>query len=314
MPSEQGPYRGSYAGGRAREGVQRDVHDADTAGAVRPRGPDGRRAGGRRLRGALPQMRDRRGGAGNLWRGAEGAAGVGKAQPAKPVGQGTRREIFGPRTVGSCRRRVDASLNAALNAAFALPGRPWLTGRPWRMVTQLGRLSGRASPYDRRSSWGPCARSVPAAPGDLSASRAGRTATRTWPARPPPLPTTPTGRVLPSGRRAPDARAPSRAARGRRRGRSPASTRATPTKGGSTRAPLYAPYLQRPSTPGRIGRTWVLYWTEVAKRRRLRNGSVTDPRGGSSGAASVSCGASAGEPLGKNRSIRRCPTPVSGLC
>jgi hypothetical protein len=68
-----------YKGGRTLEGVHTNVYDASAAGAVRPRGADGHRSGGGRLRGALPQVRDRRSGAGDLRRSAAGAVGAGAA-------------------------------------------------------------------------------------------------------------------------------------------------------------------------------------------------------------------------------------------
>jgi hypothetical protein len=61
-------------------GGGRDVRDADTAGAVRPRGTDGNRPLGRWLRGALPEVRDRGSGAGDLRRSAASAVGAGAAQ------------------------------------------------------------------------------------------------------------------------------------------------------------------------------------------------------------------------------------------
>ena len=68
-----------YNGGCTLEGVHTNVSDASAAGTVRPRGADGHRSGGGRLRGALPQVRDGRSGAGELRRSAEGAVGVGAA-------------------------------------------------------------------------------------------------------------------------------------------------------------------------------------------------------------------------------------------
>src|SRR5215204_5508613 len=65
-------------------GVHTNVRDAGAAGTVRPRGADGHRSSGRRLHGALPQVRDRRSGAGVLRRSATGAVGVG-ATPAQTV-------------------------------------------------------------------------------------------------------------------------------------------------------------------------------------------------------------------------------------
>ena len=56
-----------------------DVRDADTAGAVWPRGADGHRSGGGRLHGALPQVRDHRSGAGDPHRSAASAVGAGAA-------------------------------------------------------------------------------------------------------------------------------------------------------------------------------------------------------------------------------------------
>jgi hypothetical protein len=54
-----------------------DVLDADTAGAMWPRGPDGHRTGGRRLLGALPEVRHHGTGAGDVGRSTTSAVGTG---------------------------------------------------------------------------------------------------------------------------------------------------------------------------------------------------------------------------------------------
>ena len=64
-------------------GRYEDVRNADTAAPLRPRCSDGPRAGRRRLRGSLPQVRDNGTGAGNIRRSAAGAAGDGTAEPRK---------------------------------------------------------------------------------------------------------------------------------------------------------------------------------------------------------------------------------------
>jgi hypothetical protein len=58
-----------------------DVLDADTAGAMWPRGPDGHRTGGRRLLGALPEVRHHGTGAGDVGRSTTSAVGTGGARP-----------------------------------------------------------------------------------------------------------------------------------------------------------------------------------------------------------------------------------------
>src|SRR5215217_3335699 len=64
-------------------GRYEDVSNADTAAPLRPRCSDGPRAGRRRLRGSLPQVRDHGTSAGNVRRCAAGAAGAGTAEPQK---------------------------------------------------------------------------------------------------------------------------------------------------------------------------------------------------------------------------------------
>ena len=61
------------------EGRNTNVYDASTAGTVWPRGADGHGSGAGRLRGALPQVRDRRSGAGDLRRSSASAVGAGAA-------------------------------------------------------------------------------------------------------------------------------------------------------------------------------------------------------------------------------------------
>jgi hypothetical protein len=85
-----------------------DVRDAYTAGAVWPRGSDGHRAGGRRLRGSLPQMRDHGADSGNLRGGATGAVKLGAEKPTIAIASPLR--ICLPWRLPACPKRPDLIL------------------------------------------------------------------------------------------------------------------------------------------------------------------------------------------------------------
>jgi hypothetical protein len=62
-----------------------NVCDASAAGALRPRGADGHRSRAGRLRGALPQVRDRGSGAGDLRRSAASTVGARAGEDSHPA-------------------------------------------------------------------------------------------------------------------------------------------------------------------------------------------------------------------------------------
>ena len=77
-------------GHRGYEGVL----DTGTAGTVRPRGPDGSRTGGRRLLGALPELRHHGTGAGDARRSATSAVGARAARPEYVALSGSRSGVW----------------------------------------------------------------------------------------------------------------------------------------------------------------------------------------------------------------------------
>jgi hypothetical protein len=107
-----------------KEEGQEGVADADTSRAVRPRGAHGRRGDGGRVRGPLPQMRERRALGGVVGRGAAGVAGARTKQPPEVVGYSPPHKRTAAATAIRLRRTIAVPARAPLRPHLE-PDRSW---------------------------------------------------------------------------------------------------------------------------------------------------------------------------------------------